>query len=106
MKKQRKNWTFDGSCNAIADTMAKRMIMMNVTQYKSVEPWNLPNDIRWKCTSTENGKPIVGNLLRVFKTKTTAHGRKKQQGDLSYSLAEVVSLAFGPIPKAPCSALG
>jgi hypothetical protein len=31
---------------------------------------------------------------------------KKTQGDLSYSLAGVVSLAFGPIPKAPQSALG
>jgi hypothetical protein len=45
-------------------------------------------------------------LLRVFKMKTTAHRRKKNQGDLSYSLAGVVSLAFGPIPKAPLRALG
>jgi hypothetical protein len=43
--------------------------------------------------------------LRVFKTKTTAH-RKKTKGDLSYSLAGVVSLAFGPIPKAPQRGLG
>jgi hypothetical protein len=39
--------------------------------------------------------------LRVFKMKTTAHRKKKLKGDLSYSLAGVVSLAFGLIPKAP-----
>jgi hypothetical protein len=37
--------------------------MMDVPQYKPVEPWKLPNDIGWKCTSTESGKPVVGNLL-------------------------------------------
>jgi hypothetical protein len=60
-KSQEKNWTFDGSCNAITDTMAKRM--MDVPQTRPVEPWKLLNSLGWKCTSTKNGKPIVGNLL-------------------------------------------
>jgi hypothetical protein len=44
--------------------------------------------------------------LRVFKMKTTAHRKKKTQGDLAYSLAGVVSLAVGPIPRAPHRGLG
>ena len=37
--------------------------------------------------------------LRVFKMKKTAHRKIKPKGDLSYSLAEVISLAFAPSPK-------
>jgi hypothetical protein len=42
-------------------------------------------------------------LLRVFKMKTTAHRKKTPRGFVlyAYSLAEVISLAFGPSPKAP-----
>jgi hypothetical protein len=40
-------------------------------------------------------------LLRVFKMKTTAHRKKTPRGFILYSLAEVISLAFGPSPKAP-----
>jgi hypothetical protein len=43
--------------------------------------------------------------LRVFKMKKTAHRKIKPKGDLSYSLAEVISLAFAPSPKAPCRIL-
>jgi hypothetical protein len=46
-----------------------------------------------------------GAALRVFKMKKTAHRKIKPKGDLSYSLAEVFSLAFAPSPKAPCRIL-
>jgi hypothetical protein len=48
----------------------------------------------------------VNDGLRVFKMKTTAHRKKKPQGDLSYSLAEVIFLAFSPSPQAPQRILG
>ena len=51
-------------------------------------------------------KEAEGGKLRVFKMKTTAHRKIKPKGDLSYSLAEVIYLAFGSSPKAPLRILG
>jgi hypothetical protein len=40
-------------------------------------------------------------VLSGLKIKKKAHRKIKPQGGLSYSLAEVISLAFSPSPQAP-----
>jgi hypothetical protein len=58
-----------------------------------------------ECDSLERQLEILQvkkcDALSGFKIKKKAHRKIKPQGGLSYSLAEVISLAFSPSPQAP-----
>jgi hypothetical protein len=65
---------------------------MNVPQYKPAEPWKLPNDIGWKCTLTENGKPIVGNLLSTIEVM-----RQNRRTDAKLARSKLFSDVKNPL---------